>query len=93
MSLFGEPAVKQVEDFSDSWAPVKTNDLEQDLDLDCLFDDIQPEPVVPEPVELDLESPWSAFPTTSSFGGSSLLQEIAVSIPSAACLTESILFD
>ena len=93
LALFGEPA-KEVslsgDDFSEPWTPVKANDLEKELDLDCLFDDIQPEPV-PAP-ELDMDSPWSTVPTTS-FGGSSLLQEIAVSIPSAACLTESILFD
>jgi hypothetical protein len=77
------------------WAPIKAHDLEEELDLDCLFEDIQPEsepaPTTYYEIE-DISTPWPTF-SSGSFGGSTLLQEIAVSIPSAACLTESILFD
>lgn len=96
LALF-EDQVSEVsgEDFAEPWAPVKVNDFEQDLDLDCLFEDIQPEVTTPTLESIgtfDDEWPTETI-TSSSFGGSALLQEIAVSIPSAACLTESTLFD
>jgi len=83
------------EDFPESWAPVKANDLEVELDVDCLFEDIQPEITTPTMESISaFENEWPTDTiSSSSLGGSALLQEIAVSIPSAACLTESTLFD
>lgn len=88
LALLGD-SVSEVsgDDYAEPWAPIKVNDLAGDLDLDCLFDDIQPESL-PAP-ELEMATPFQ----TSCFGGSVLLQEIAVSIPSAACLVDAILFD
>jgi hypothetical protein len=78
------------EDELKRWAPIKQNELSADLDLDCFFEDLEPESV-PTP-DFGFATSWPGV-TGSSYVGSSLLQEIAVSIPSAACLTESILFD
>jgi hypothetical protein len=81
-----------------SWASIKAKDIfEQELnleDLDSLFDDDQQE-AVPEPVFAPSSTSWydSSSIASVTHGGSALLQEIAVSIPSAADLTESIFFD
>lgn len=102
MDLFSF-AGDQLSDISDDSPSEESesSNIEEGLNLDSLFSEIAPINVVnAEKVDAKLynEATWVSIPSASSsllntrFGGS-LLKEIAISIPSAACLTEVSLFD
>lgn len=80
----------------DGWGMSPDLLAEAELDLDDLLKDPVDEPItlakgLNETVEQFNDS-WLSTSMNSYYGGS-VLDELAISIPSAACLTEAILFD